>query len=101
MPAHDILTAITSLAAVIAVILLVRYGTRLAGALPRRGAAQGRLAVEASLAVDPRRRLTLVRCDGHQVLLLTGGPSDVLLGWLPQGAAQAGWTASLPADNRR
>jgi flagellar protein FliO/FliZ len=37
-------------------------------------------------AVDPRRRLVLARCDGREVLLLTGGGTDLVVGWLPQGA---------------
>ena len=40
------------------------------------------LVVEHSLALDARRRLVLIRCEGRQLLLLTGGPQDVLVGWL-------------------
>ena len=40
------------------------------------------LVVEHSLALDARRRLLLIRCEGRQLLLLTGGPQDVLVGWL-------------------
>jgi flagellar protein FliO/FliZ len=35
------------------------------------------------LALDARRRVIILRCDGREVLLLTGGPQDVCLGWLP------------------
>jgi flagellar protein FliO/FliZ len=35
--------------------------------------------------LDGRRRLVLVSCDGRTLLLLTGGPQDVVLGWLPAG----------------
>ncbi|MDO9709348.1 flagellar biosynthetic protein FliO [Paracraurococcus lichenis] len=42
-----------------------------------------RLAVEEALALDARRRLLLVRCDGREVLLLTGGAQDAVIGWLP------------------
>ena len=45
------------------------------------------LAVEQVVALDPRRRLTLVRCGGRRLLLLTGGPADLSLGWLPEDAA--------------
>ena len=83
MPIRDILTTLAALAAVIVMILLVRYGSRLVGWMPSRTAAPGVLSIEASLALDPKRRLCLVDCSGHRVLLLTGGPSDVLLGWLP------------------
>ena len=91
MPLHDTLTAVAALVAVIAMILLARFGTRLIGVVPGRGPGHGRLALEASLALDPRRRLTLVRCEGHRLLLLTGGSADVCLGWLPATTApQAG-----------
>ena len=40
------------------------------------------LAIEQSLSLDPRRRLLLISCEGRQVLLLIGGPQDLLLGWL-------------------
>jgi len=83
MSIHDILTTVAALAAVVAMILLVRFGTRWFSLLSRRSAAHGALSVEASLALDPRRRLNLIDCDGHRLLLLTGGPSDVILGWLP------------------
>ena len=83
MSVHDILTTMTALAAVIVMILLARFGTRFIGLVPRRGAAGGALSLLATLPLDQRRRLTLVGCGGRQVLLLTGGSSDVVLGWLP------------------
>jgi flagellar protein FliO/FliZ len=42
----------------------------------------GVLAIDQTLSLDPRRRLLLINCAGRQVLLLTGGPQDVLVGWL-------------------
>ncbi len=42
------------------------------------------LAVLEALAIDPRRRLHLVRCDERTVLLLTGGAEDLVVGWLPE-----------------
>jgi flagellar protein FliO/FliZ len=83
MSIHDILTVLAALAAVIVMILLARFGTRLVGLARRRGLPHGVLSLEASLSIDPRRRLSLVDCQGHRLLLLTGGPSDLLLGWLP------------------
>ncbi len=37
-----------------------------------------RLAVEQTCMVDAKRRLLLVRCDEQHVLLLTGGPADLV-----------------------
>jgi flagellar protein FliO/FliZ len=39
----------------------------------------GRLRVLQSVALDAKRRVVLLQCDGMEVLLLTGGPADVLL----------------------
>ncbi len=48
-----------------------------------QGRSQGRrLHLAESLALDPRRRLLLVRCDNREALLLTGGLNDVMLGWV-------------------
>jgi flagellar protein FliO/FliZ len=88
MSVHDILTTLAALAAVIVMILLARFGTRFTSLVVRRNPAQGALTLEASLSLDARRRLSLVTCQGHQLLLLTGGPTDVLLGWLPLAVAQ-------------
>ena len=54
----------------------------------RTGRVQGRpgrrLGVAEVIALDARRRLVLVRCDGRELLLLTGGGQDAVLGWLPE-----------------
>ena len=49
--------------------------------------AERRLAVREVLPLDPKRRLVLVRCDGRDLLLLTGGAGDLSLGWVPDPAA--------------
>jgi len=77
----SILTAIAALVAVLALIWLAGRALRLGG-LARRPAGGGVLAVQDVLALDARRRLHLVACDGRRVLLLTGGAQDVVVGWL-------------------
>lgn len=71
-------------AALGAVLLLIYGASRLAG---RHGAAlrrpEGRLGVRSVCALDSRRRLVLVACDGREGLLLTGPAGDQFLGWLP------------------
>jgi flagellar protein FliO/FliZ len=62
------------------------------GARALRGGRAGtrpgrRLSVQEVMAVDARRRLLLVRCDGRELLLLTGGPEDTVIGWLPERPA--------------
>jgi|SRR3978361_589911 flagellar protein FliO/FliZ len=41
--------------------------------------APSRLAVEQTCMVDGKRRLLLIRCDEQHVLLLTGGPADLIV----------------------
>lgn len=79
--------AIAALAATIAAILLLAALARRSGlaAAARPGR---RLAVIETVSLDPRRRLVLARCDGAEALLLIGGESDQVVGWVrPPGAA--------------
>ena len=74
------------LAALAAVLALVLLSGRVASALlARRPQAGRRLALREALSLDPRRRLLLVSCDGRDALLLTGGPTDLVVGWLSPG----------------
>lgn len=81
MAPSSLLTAAAALAAVVAIILLAGRLARLTR-LARPGT-PGRLRVQQSLALDPRRTLLLVSCDGRELLLLTG-PQDQVVGWLPE-----------------
>lgn len=79
------LTAALALLGVLAVLALLARGARLAGFAPAHGAgARRRLALQEVLALDARRRLLLVRCDGREMLLLTGGGQDAVVGWVPR-----------------
>jgi len=78
------ITAAAALAGVVALILLAGRLARRAGLAPQ---GSGRLRVEETVALDARRRLVLVRCDGRALLLLTGGAQDQVVGWLPEGGA--------------
>jgi flagellar protein FliO/FliZ len=40
------------------------------------------LILRESIALDPRRRIHLVQCGQRQVVLLTGGSQDLLIGWV-------------------
>ena len=73
-----IVTALAALAGVIGALILVARGARAAGLGMRVGK---RLALQESLALDGRRRLMLLRCDGREVLVLTGGAQDLVVGW--------------------
>lgn len=88
MQPNSLLLAFVALAVVLGLIWLAQLAAR-RGLSPllraRMGSApgDGRLAVVRSLGLDPARRLHLVACDGRQVLLLTGGGQDLVVGWLP------------------
>jgi flagellar protein FliO/FliZ len=74
-------------AALGAVLVLLWLAARALRATGMAGRAGRRLAVQEVLPVDSRRRLLLVRCDGRELLLMTGGGADAVLGWLPQREA--------------
>ena len=48
-----------------------------------------RLAVEETCAVDAKRRLLLVRCGEQRVLLMTGGPADLVVTVTPPAPGAA------------
>lgn len=70
-------------AALLGVIGLIMLAARLLRRTPLATRSATRLVVADSLALDARRRVVVVRCDDREVLVLTGGPADVVLGWLP------------------
>lgn len=89
MTFESILWAVGALVLVLGLILLAQRAVRLGGLVPR-ATGGGRLAVVEAMALDPRRRLTLVRCDDRFVLLMTGGMQDVVVGWVAAPPASPG-----------
>lgn len=83
LPFSNILIGLAALVAVLVLILLSGRAARTV--LARRPQASRRLALLETLALDPRRRLMLVACDGREALLLTGGPTDLVVGWSAPG----------------
>jgi hypothetical protein len=85
-----LLQAAASLAAILALVLLAGRAARL------RGLAQGNdpqaLHLTASLALDTRRRLHLVRTANGAVLVLTGGANDNMMPWPAPPAPHAART---------
>lgn len=77
----SLLSAIVALAAVVGLVVLAGRVARSTG-LNRSRTGQ-RLALRESMAIDRTRSLRIVSCDGRELLLLLGGDSDVMLGWLP------------------
>jgi flagellar protein FliO/FliZ len=88
MQPTSILLSVLALCAVLALILGAGRIAR-SGLLTPRLVPGGRLSLVQVLALDPRRRLNLVRCDDRHVLVLTGGTQDVVVGWLDEPARPA------------
>lgn len=80
----SVITVVLALAGVLAVLVLSLRGVRAAG-LARGGLR--RLAIQEAVALDGRRRVVVLRCDGRDLLLLTGGTQDTVIGWLPDTPA--------------
>jgi flagellar protein FliO/FliZ len=78
----SLLTAFAALLFVVCLIWLAGRALRLTRLSPAATCGK-RLSITDSLAIGPRRRLLLIRCDGKDLLLLTGGAQDILLGWVP------------------
>ncbi len=77
------LKALAALGAVVLLAFAALRALRAATAGAAKPGGRRRLGVQEVLALDPKRRLVLVRCDGRDLLLLTGGAREVSLGWLP------------------
>ncbi|MGE5478221.1 MAG: flagellar biosynthetic protein FliO [Bacteroidales bacterium] len=87
------LRVVLSLALVVGLMLVVLWALRRfnIGGMVARPGARRRLAVVETMALDSRRRLLLVRRDGIEHLLLTGGTQDVVVerGIVPPGEVPA------------
>ncbi len=76
-----LISASAALAGIVGLILLL--GRMLRYTTLGRSPPMGRLLiVTESVALDARRRLHLVRHGERSVLLLTGGPTDLVVGWV-------------------
>lgn len=89
MTLQTILSGIAALAAVLGLVWLAQRAALWGGlGTMRAPATGGRLALVQALALDPRRRLHLIRCDDRHVLVLTGGAQDLVVGWLDREGGQ-------------
>jgi flagellar protein FliO/FliZ len=73
-------------AALIGVIMLIGGAAKLvrAGGWRLQPATGRTLCVKESIALDQRRRIHLVQCGQRQVVVLTGGAQDLVIGWMPE-----------------
>jgi flagellar protein FliO/FliZ len=82
----SLLTAAAALVVVLALVWAGARAARFAGLAPRASGPR-LLSIRDAISLDSRRRLLLVRCGGRDLMLLTGGTHDLLVGWLPDTAA--------------
>jgi hypothetical protein len=82
---HDsltmLLTSAAALAGIVGVILLIGRALRHTS-LGKPKSAASLLILKDTIALDARRRLHLIQHEDRTVLLLTGGETDVVVGWL-------------------
>jgi hypothetical protein len=76
-----LLTTAAALAGVVGVILLIGRALRHTP-LGRPQSSARLLIVKDTINLDARRRLHLIQHGDRSVLLLTGGETDVVVGWL-------------------
>jgi flagellar protein FliO/FliZ len=81
---HIFISAGAALAGVILLILLAGRAAKATWFGRIQGS--GRMRLVESLALDPRRKLILVSCDGRGLLLLTG-TQDQVVGWIADPAS--------------
>ncbi|MCH4091238.1 hypothetical protein [Acetobacter sp.] len=76
---YDTLSVILAPIAVLVMILLSRNGWKIAARFGGNRRSSGTLAMESSLVLDTRRRLSVITWEGQRFLLLTGGPNDLVV----------------------
>lgn len=81
MDSAEIIRVFFALIAVIGLIGLCALGLRKAGLLSASGGfvRKRRLAVVETLALDARRRLAIVKCDGREHLVILGAGGETLI----------------------
>ena len=77
--------AATAIAALLAVLCLIWITARILRCLRPGTLPDGNqtLRIGGVLALDSHRRIYLITCEDRRVLLLAGGTTDVVIGWLP------------------
>jgi flagellar protein FliO/FliZ len=88
-PLSSLIPTLAALAAVLGIILLAGQIVRRTGLgrqlAPIRAEGGPRLMVLDTLTLDRARRLHVIRWEGRDLVLLTGGPADQVVGWVPPG----------------
>ncbi len=81
--------ALAALLAVLGLILIAAKAARKTGLVRSTGLLRPhgsvRLVVLDTLILDRTRKLQLIRCEDRKLVLLTGGSTDQVVGWLQGG----------------
>ena len=82
MTGQSVVLVVGVLAGVLALIFTATriFQSTLWRTKPRHGKT---LMLRELIALDPRRRIHLVQCGDRQVVVLTGGGTDIVIGWMP------------------
>lgn len=83
-----VLSALLALGLTLALIwlaarLLMMVSPRLRSGAPGTSSGAAILTLESVTPIAPRRRVMVLRYGEQRLAVLTGGPQDVSLGWLP------------------
>jgi flagellar protein FliO/FliZ len=81
MTVQTMLLVVGVLVGIIALISVIARFFRFSGWSAQSGSGRT-LVLKESIALDPRRRMHLVQCGQRQVVLLTGGGQDLVVGWM-------------------
>ena len=81
VPFQTVLIVLAALGGVLCLVVLVARGLRATG-FAQTHAGQ-RLKVREALALDRTRRLYIIACGRHELMVLTGSTSEQFVGWLP------------------
>jgi flagellar protein FliO/FliZ len=81
-----LLTSVAALGGIVGLILLIGRALRYTS-LGKPRSSERLLIVKDTIALDARRRLHLIQHGDRSVLLLTGGASDIVVGWLDRPAS--------------
>lgn len=90
-----IFSTVLALGAVVALVFIsARVARRYGFGVPLRTQNSRRLQLQDSMVLDRARSLHLVRCDGRDLLIMTGSQSEAVVGWMPAGGAPGGEVVS-------
>ena len=81
-------SALAATAAALAGVLALIWGLQMLARTRLRPRGGGRrLQLTETIALDARRRLHLITCDGRSLLIQTGGTENGAISWLPDHPA--------------